>query len=196
MSGSVRRPSLGGRSGGTELLTIATPLERVLPAMLKESQNHRAEMVFKHLGSALGSGGTFVGGGHAVRMSLLALGVNLDKCSIMDGSGLSRSNRVTVRALWESLSAVASRPEFSAYRDMLAEPGEDGTLKRRLPALKNKLAAKTGTLNGVKALSGYVLNRDNKWIPFAVLCNGPEADNKGGSLQDDIVQAIAGASGS
>lgn len=191
IAGSVRRPGASERQGGTEVVRLTTPLARVLPAMLKESQNHRAEMILKHLGAATGRGGSFKGGSEAVAESLSGLGVQLKDCVLMDGSGLSRSNRITARALYDALSIMGKRPDFEAYRDLLAEPGEEGTLRRRLPSLRNRMAGKTGTLNNVKTLSGYVLTKDQRWIAFVVLCNGPEAEGRGGALQDAVVEALA-----
>jgi D-alanyl-D-alanine carboxypeptidase len=57
------------------------------------------------------------------------------------------------------------------------------------------MAGEPGTLNNVKTLSGYVLAKDQRWLAFVVLCNGPEAEGRGGALQDAIVEVLAASGG-
>ncbi len=195
VKGEVRRSKPEERTGGTVLIRYGTPLSRIFPYLLKESQNHRAEMVFKHLGFATGNTGSFAGGGAAVDRALEKIGVPREGLVVADGSGLSRKNRMTARALFGVLSEISKTDAGEAYRESLAEPGESGTLEKRLTALAGRLFAKTGTLNGVSTLSGYVLSAGGRWVAFAALMNGTENRAVMKKLQDEVVEALAAMNG-
>ncbi|HYC78743.1 MAG TPA: D-alanyl-D-alanine carboxypeptidase/D-alanyl-D-alanine-endopeptidase, partial [Planctomycetota bacterium] len=171
VEGRVRRPEPAEAQGGAALLTFRTPISRVLPRLLKSSQNHRAEMLFKHHGFRASGLGTFESGGAATLAALAAAGTPVDGLVLADGSGLSRRNRATAAALQGALALTAARPEGEAFRAMLAEPGQEGTLQKRLIELKGRLFAKTGFLDGAQSLAGYVQGVDGKWTAFAVIMN-------------------------
>jgi serine-type D-Ala-D-Ala carboxypeptidase/endopeptidase (penicillin-binding protein 4) len=192
VDGSVRRAEEGERKGGEVLLRYGTPLARILPAMLKESLNARADMLAKHLGFATGNGGSFAGGALAMKKALEGAGIDASKLVLADGSGLSRKNRVTAMAVQQLLVALHQHASGEGFRESLAEPGEEGTLRRRFGGLEGRLFAKTGTLNGVKTLSGYVLTKSKKWIAFSILMNGAGDVTK---MQDQAVEALAGVDG-
>jgi serine-type D-Ala-D-Ala carboxypeptidase/endopeptidase (penicillin-binding protein 4) len=189
VDGTVRRAAPEERKGGEVLLRYGTPLARILPAMLKESLNARAEMLFKHVGFATGNGGTFTGGATAVKSALAKAGIEASKLVLADGSGLSRKNRVTAGAIEQLLVALHQHPAGPEFRESLAEPGEEGTLRRRFLGLENRVFAKTGTLNGVSSLSGYVLTKGQKWIAFSILMNGTAGDIR--KMQDNAVEMMA-----
>lgn len=193
VKGSVRRAKPEERSGGEILLRYGTPLSRILPAMLKESMNARAEMIAKHVGWAAGLGGSFAGGGAAMSKALQGAGIDTSKLILADGSGLSRKNRVTARALHQILVALAKHPAGDEFRECLAEPGEEGTLRRRFLGIEGRLFAKTGTLNGVSTLSGYVQTKTGKWIAFAILMNGADPNIR--KMQDQAVELLASIDG-
>jgi D-alanyl-D-alanine carboxypeptidase/D-alanyl-D-alanine-endopeptidase (penicillin-binding protein 4) len=189
VTGKVRRATPAERADGEAWVVVRTPLSRVFPRLLKESQNHRADMVFRHLGYKLGGLGSFENGGAVLRSTLHEAGVPTAGVVAADGSGLSRRNRVTARALASALLAVDRRPEGPAFREMLAEPGEDGTLERRLPSLKDRLYAKTGSIDGVSSLSGF-LRRSDAWVIFAVIYNGPPSQGLR-RYSDGFAEALA-----
>jgi D-alanyl-D-alanine carboxypeptidase/D-alanyl-D-alanine-endopeptidase (penicillin-binding protein 4) len=193
VAGAVRRATPEERTGGEVLLRYGTPVSRILPAMLKESLNTRAEMLAKHLGWASGFGGTFGGGASAVRKALAGAGIDDSKLVLADGSGLSRKNRLTAASLHQVLVALHRHPAGPEFRESLAEPGEEGTLRRRFTGLSGRVFAKTGTLNGVSALSGYVLTKSEKWIVFSMLMNGPDENTR--KLQDSTVELLASLDG-
>jgi D-alanyl-D-alanine carboxypeptidase/D-alanyl-D-alanine-endopeptidase (penicillin-binding protein 4) len=193
VSGTVVRASAEERKGGEVLLRYCTPLSLILPAMLKESINARAEMVAKHVGWVTGAGGTFAGAATAAKKALEGAGVDCTQLVLADGSGLSRRNRLTSRALHGVLVALARHPAGAEFRESLAEPGEEGTLRRRFTGLEDRLCAKTGTLNGVSALSGYVLTKSRRWVVFAILMNGYDPNVR--KLQDSAVELLASIDG-
>jgi D-alanyl-D-alanine carboxypeptidase/D-alanyl-D-alanine-endopeptidase (penicillin-binding protein 4) len=193
VAGAVVRAGPEEQKGGEVLIRYVTPLSLILPGMLKESLNARAEMLAKHVGFATGTGGTFAGGAAAAKKALETCGIDTSRLVLADGSGLSRRNRLTAAALHGVLVALNRHPSGEEFRESLAEPGEDGTLKRRLLNLEGRVFAKTGTLNGVSALSGYVQTKSDRWIAFAILMNGNDPNIR--KLQDSTVELLASLDG-
>jgi D-alanyl-D-alanine carboxypeptidase/D-alanyl-D-alanine-endopeptidase (penicillin-binding protein 4) len=91
-----------------------------------------------------------------------------------DGSGLSRADRVSPHQIVRLLAAMAGHPEADVFRASLAAPGEWGTLQHRMTrtAARGQCRAKTGTLIGVSALSGYCFDRAGHTIVFSLIENG------------------------
>ena len=153
-----------------ELAKIQSPpLSVLLLEANQESNNLYAEAILRSLGAqaeTLMSQPTALAGlettsdrGLAVvKAALTELGVDPTSYVLADGSGLSRHNLVSPEALVQTLQVMAQRPEAAVYRASLSVAGVNGTLKNRLqdtPA-QGRLQAKSGTLNGVLALSGYL----------------------------------------
>jgi D-alanyl-D-alanine carboxypeptidase/D-alanyl-D-alanine-endopeptidase (penicillin-binding protein 4) len=169
-AGPARTGSLGPY--GLPLAAVRSPpLGAIVQFMGRESDNFTAEVLLKELGAVVAGRGTTLAGARAVARGLAAAGVPLEGVRIVDGSGLSRQNRLTAAALVGLLEAAWSdpsvrRPFFAA----LPVAGVSGTLSdrmRRLPARGN-VAAKTGTTREASGLAGYVRGR----YAFAVLQNG------------------------
>ena len=189
VGGTVRRAVAEERTGGEIMVVVRTPLSRVFPRILKHSQNHRADMVFRHLAYKTSGQGSYENGGTALLRILKEAGVSIDGLVAADGCGLSRKNRVTAMALAGALRAMDSRPEGLDFRNMLAEPQEEGTLERRLPALKDRMFAKTGSIDGVASLSGF-LQRADGWTVFAIVLNGSPKQGLR-KYADDFAEALA-----
>lgn len=191
--GDVRRPREGEHlKGGRLLARLRTPVSRILPELLEESQNNMAEMLFKHLGMQLVGSGSFDGGAQAVEQVLERHGVPMEGVRVRDGSGLSRENRLTARALAALLGNVWRSDHARLFREALAAGGE-GTLRSRLRRVSEGVTAKTGTLNGVSALSGYVDTPGGDTLVFACLTNSRRRSvARMRDLQDDLVRALAG----
>jgi len=149
----------------------SAPLAKIVRFMDKDSDNFTAELLLKQLGALASDDGSTAAGAAEVTHVLGAAGVPLAGVRIVDGSGLSRLDRLTANALvgilrasWESQDV---RPTLVAA---LPVAGKNGTLEDRLrrgPAY-GVVRAKTGTTNQASALSGYVGGR----YVFAVLQNG------------------------
>jgi serine-type D-Ala-D-Ala carboxypeptidase/endopeptidase (penicillin-binding protein 4) len=135
------------------------------------SDNFYAETLLKLLGARAGTGGSTARGITAAKEILTELGVT---ARMVDGSGLSRVDRVSPHQIVRLLAAMAGRPEAADFRASLAAPGEWGTLQHRMTgtAARGNCRAKTGTLNGVSALSGYCFDLDGHTIVFSLLENG------------------------
>jgi serine-type D-Ala-D-Ala carboxypeptidase/endopeptidase (penicillin-binding protein 4) len=147
------------------------PLWTILRFMDRESDNFTAELLLKQLGAVELQRGTSAAGATVVMQTLTEAGVPTAGVRIVDGSGLSRLDRLTADALGAILRAAwtspAVRPAFVAA---LPVAGVNGTLEDRLrrPPARGNVLAKTGTTREASALSGYVRGR----YAFAVLQNG------------------------
>ena len=170
------------------------PLSKLLVTMLKNSNNYYAEQL---------------------RWTLLALysrekplnvryqcmlqdfcahsGLHLQGIWLVDGSGLSRDNRVTPDAMVRVLTFMTHSPNFDLFYHALPVAGVDGTLKHRMtcgPATCN-VHAKTGTLRGVSALSGYFSDVNGERLVFSIFVNNCTSVAMARQLQDDIVSRLA-----
>src|SRR5690606_16003269 len=133
-------------------------LREILPAMLKPSQNGIAETLLRTLGRELRGEGSGAAGA-AVADSLFRLwGLDPAPMRFADGSGLSRYDLVSPELLVGVLSHMRRSPNWELWYAALPVAGVDGTLADRMrePPLRGNVHAKTGTLSGVRALSGYL----------------------------------------
>lgn len=176
---------------GELLAAVQTTLPTLLLRCNRNSQNLFAEALFKHLGHELtGQAGSWENGAAAIRRFLAeAVGTDAAKVVIDDGSGMSRENRVSPAVLIELLTYMHKQEAADLYRLSLATPGEDGTLKSRFDEfeLAGSLRAKSGYLNRVICLSGYLMRDDGPDAAFAMLLN----DYRGGPYKaKDIMERI------
>jgi len=172
------------------------PLASILSKLNKYSNNFIAEQILKTMGAeATGEPGSWASGIDVLEQFLDELGVPRDQYVLGNGSGLNDVNRVTPAIVTLLLARMNERfdvrPEFIAS---LATAGLSGTIHRRFedtPA-ETRLRAKTGSLTGVSALSGYVLTRDDELLAFSIMMN----DYRGRArpmwqIQDRIGVALA-----
>lgn len=172
----VRDPALRASSDQwTTLAVHETPLVQVLSRANKDSMNLYAEALFKRTGAAFsGQPGSWQNGIAAVTHYLTSLGVHPDQFVLDDGSGLSRNNRVSPDLIVRLLRHQFHGPNRDLFLSTLSVGGMDGTLENRFTntPLKNRVFAKSGFIDGVSSLSGYVQTTDNQWYAFSVLFNG------------------------
>ena len=167
------------RPADVDLTTLAfvesEPLTEILVELLHTSDNNTAEMLVKEIGVVAAGDGTRQAGLDAMRSTLAAWGVPLDGVEFHDGSGLSRSNRTSCAALTALLSEA---PVADELRPLLPVAGRDGTLSPQLlgTEAEGRLRAKTGTLTGVKALTGTQPGADRREVDFSLVLNGPDVD--------------------
>ncbi len=142
------------------------PLSEIVAVINKQSNNLYAEQVFH----TFGWGGASAGGGARVRETLARLGVPVAGLSVRDGSGLSRKDLVTPEALGTLLARMTEHPESEAFLASLPAGGEERTtLHFRLKDIP--VTAKTGSLEYVRALSGYATTPDGRTLAFVLLAN-------------------------
>jgi D-alanyl-D-alanine carboxypeptidase/D-alanyl-D-alanine-endopeptidase (penicillin-binding protein 4) len=190
------------------LTTISAPVEghRVLAARIsvpvaqdimitnKTSQNLHAELLLRLLGKVEGSEGSFEEGARVVRQFMTDAGVDDRDFFLYDGSGMSPDDRVAPRAFTRLLTYAARQPWGQAWRNTLPIAGVDGTLQGRFKnsPLQGKMWAKTGTLNEVNALSGYLAAASGRTLAFSILVNGRRPGSSAeAQAVDRIAEAIA-----
>jgi PBP4 family serine-type D-alanyl-D-alanine carboxypeptidase len=167
-------PAATGRAGAYGLpvaAVVSPPLATIVRFMDRESDNFTAEMLLKELGAVVDGEGTSAAGARVVMRELAAAAVPLGGVRIVDGSGLSRLDRLTVAALVGILEAAWADPTIRRpFLDALPVAGISGTLEDRMrrPPARGQVAAKTGTTREASGLSGFVRGR----YAFAILQNG------------------------
>jgi len=151
------------------------PLAELVKETNQESNNVYAEVLLRLLGKIMPvtQNNQDEIGLNAVKAALTQLGVNSDGYILADGSGLSRHNLVSPEALVQTLRLMANSPLASIYRASLPVAGASGTLRNRFnnTAAQGIVQAKTGTLTGVSALSGYVEVPNYELLAFSIIVN-------------------------
>jgi D-alanyl-D-alanine carboxypeptidase/D-alanyl-D-alanine-endopeptidase (penicillin-binding protein 4) len=186
--GAVARDA---RAGAVPIATIySEPLSEILQFMDHWSDNFTAEMVLKAIGyRALGLGTTSAGAA-VTKRDLAADGIPVAGVNIVDGSGLSRDDRVTARELTALLVRIWNNPRMRpVVWSSLAIPGEKGTLEHRLLDTPGHtlVRAKTGTTDIASALSGYVGTK----YAFVAIENGEPVDYWAAhSAEDGVAKAL------
>lgn len=146
-------------------------LASIIRFMDRESDNFTAELLLKQLGAVELDRGTSAAGASVVMQRLAEAGVPMTGVRIVDGSGLSRLDRLTANSVAAVLKVAWSDPTIKpAFVAALPVAGVNGTLQDRLrqPPTRGRVLAKTGTTSDASALSGYVTTR----FVFTVLQNG------------------------
>ncbi len=159
----------------------------------KRSQNYYAESLLKLVGARRCGEGSWSEGVRAVGEFLVGLGVPAGAFHMVDGSGLSRQNRFTPRATTQLLRHMYYHQWGAEFVQSLPGSGdEDGSLHGRmtLPPYRGNVFAKTGTIDGVSALSGYARAVSGKTYAFSVLLNRTRSTGEARQAQDRIVMAL------
>ena len=173
ISGGGRAMTGTADESAVPLATIESlPLTLVLRFMDHESDNFTAEMLLKQLGAGGGLQGTTAAGAQVVLQLLAQQQIPLAGVRIVDGSGLSRLDRLTTEAVVAMLrSSWLDTDLRELLMAALPVAGRSGTLESRMrgSVASGRVRAKTGTLNEASALSGYVRRR----FAFSVIQNGP-----------------------
>lgn len=156
---------------------ITTPIHEVLTRCNTDSENLYAEALMKRMGHAVTKEpGSWENGASVLRM-LLSQRIGPKAAAdtaIADGSGLSDQNRITPETMTRWLVVVAETKGGSDFVSSLAQPGKPGTLHHRFKGttLKNELRGKSGFINGVRCLSGYLTHpQTGRRVTFSILVN-------------------------
>lgn len=169
----------------------SAPVSALLTDTLLRSDNMAAEELLKEVGHATGAPGSTAGGLAATRAALAPLCVALAGTDD-DGSGLSPADGRSPREWRELLQAARAQPWWPLLRDALPLAGRSGTLSSRFrrTAAEGNVRAKTGTIPGGIALSGYGTTAAGRGFVFSVLVNGARAPAAERPL-DALIAAIA-----
>ncbi len=150
------------------------PFKDWLYPILSPSQNWFAEMTLKQLGKRWGNGGSWAEGRNVERRFLIdSVGIDSTEFSLQDGSGLAANNFVAPRAFTALLAYARKHANFAAINAGLPQSGKPGTLRDRFvgTAAATAVHAKTGSISGVNALSGYLEKADGRVLIFSVIAN-------------------------
>jgi len=186
-------------TGGTPIQTVAsieTNLMDLLKQMNKRSDNYLAESMFRKLSTIATVAATTPDerARKLMKSWLEVCNVDGSQCVFIDGSGLSKSNRTTANSVIDLLAAIRKQGLFEHFTPTLSVAGFDGTLRNRMKGTLAQYNAhgKTGTLNGVTALAGYVTTKDGQLAAYFITMqkfrNGPWTHKK---TQDAIVSTLA-----
>jgi D-alanyl-D-alanine carboxypeptidase/D-alanyl-D-alanine-endopeptidase (penicillin-binding protein 4) len=171
------------------------PLAEVLRGVLKSSDNALARLIYLQLGAQAAAPGepTLAAADRAVHAWFAAHGLDDHGLVLDNGSGLSRSERVSPAQLAGLLRASQAGGQAPELLAALPVAGVDGTMSRRL---KESVAAgrarlKTGTLRDAVSLAGFVPDASGRLWVFVAVVNHPEAAAKGRPVLDALVDWVA-----
>lgn len=155
------------------LVTYHSPsLLDIVKVVNKKSMNLYAEILLRVLGAQIHGEGTDEGGLRVVRQYLGEAGVDPSWHSLSDGSGLSRFNLLSPRAETALLRHVRQQDYYNQFVETLAVSGVDGTMRGRSRGDGfSRIFAKTGTLNNVSSLGGYIQTVSGRTLAFTIIAN-------------------------
>lgn len=179
-----------------ELVNCGITLRDLLKEINKHSDNFLAECLFKTIGAETSKkqGNAFFST-QAILSFIKDNGIYSDGSSIVDGSGISRYDQITVGALTGVLEKMYfDLAHFDDFYNSLSIAGVDGTLRNRMigTSADNNFRGKTGTLNGVTSLSGYLKTAGGEDLIVSMIF---EFDDRGARfhrrIEDDIITLLA-----
>ena len=178
IGGTLKRQTLPTPAGTVLAQTQSLPLHDLLKIMLKKSDNMIADTVFRTIGhERFGVPGTWRAGADAVRQILRQkAGVDLGNSIVVDGSGLSRHNLLAPATMMQALQYIAQHDNELDFISMLPLAGYDGTLRYRgglhEAGVDGKVSAKTGALQGVYNLAGFITTASGQKMAFVQYLSG------------------------
>ncbi|MEO6023657.1 MAG: D-alanyl-D-alanine carboxypeptidase/D-alanyl-D-alanine-endopeptidase [Burkholderiales bacterium] len=187
--GNVREGTI--KEGERPLLSWESrSLPEAVRDMNKWSNNVMARALLLTIGAErLGSPGTPAKGAQAISTWLSTKGLEMPELVLENGAGLSRKERISPKSLGDLLVSASNSPIMPELMASLPIAGVDGTMKKRLKnnEMTGRAHIKTGTLEGVKAIAGYVLARSGKRLAVVCLINHANAAS-GDVAQDALLQ--------
>ena len=189
-----------GASSLTLLGTTFSPtLDRIVFETNHASNNLYAETLLRSIGKELRKSACYDSSYVALNDVLAQLSVDCSKgAKIQDGSGLSRQNYVSADFFCRFLDAMMSSPAYETYLHSLPYPGGNGTLQYNMKgqpeALRKRIKVKSGSMNGVRCYSGYVLpsGDQGETLVFSIMTNNCTAPTwKVRPLLDKVMVTIA-----
>lgn len=173
---------------------LSRPLGETIRGMNKYSNNLMSRLLFLTLGAeAHGAPGTLDKGRRAVTEWLEGTGISMPELFVENGAGLSRMARISAEHMGELLRFAYMTPVMPEFMSSLSILGVDGTLRKRFPKspLSGRVHAKTGSLNFVSALGGYVLDRRSRRLVVVLFLNGRSvASWKGRQVQNALMKWV------
>jgi D-alanyl-D-alanine carboxypeptidase/D-alanyl-D-alanine-endopeptidase (penicillin-binding protein 4) len=176
VDGEVRAGERPDGAGEVLVRHASQPLSYIVQAMNKWSNNFMAEQLLRVLGRGDNTPSTWERARDAVRGFLKTAGIDPANLVLKNGSGLYDGNEISPRQFVHLLTYMLDHSASPEFVSSLAVAGRDGTLADRMegPSTRGRVRAKTGTLNGVSALSGYVETASGRQLAFSIILNETE----------------------
>lgn len=183
-----------------ELGSSSSPvLRRIIFETNHASNNLYAETLFRHIGKDMTGSACYDSSCVAIYSAIKEMSVNTSGIQIRDGSGLSRQNYISTSFICRFLGAMMDSPYFTEYVESLPSPGGNGSLKSNMADyeedIKSRIKVKSGSMNGVRCYSGYILPSDgdkNETIIFSIMVNNCIASTwRLRSLLDQLMAELA-----
>jgi serine-type D-Ala-D-Ala carboxypeptidase/endopeptidase (penicillin-binding protein 4) len=207
---SVRNPHVSVIRGASPLTTESrvdpgartlvehrsVPLPRLIAPVLQTSQNWFAEQLLKTIAREVGGEGSWTHGLELERRFLIdVVGIDSTAFRLRDASGLSAGSLITPDALLQLLRHMQQQPRLLPALDAMPVAGATtGSLRRRLEDLNGRVAAKTGSISNVDALSGFLTTAGGRRVVFSIIVNGSGRPSSAmRPLLDDVVRALSAA---
>jgi len=186
------------KSADPLVLSVSPTLETMVKWTLLWSDNVLAERLARLAAVTSGEAFNEKGVERTFHTVLTGFGIDPDKIEVSDGSGLSKQNRVTAKAIADLLIKIRNEPKYASIYDGLPIGGVSGTLQNRFlttaPQAVGLVHAKTGTLSGTVSLAGYVDSEDRQYIFVAIADKIPRrysASERARDTLDRILGKIA-----
>ncbi len=174
------------------LRTYSRTLAEILPTIIKNSNNVMARQLLLTIGAKKGGQGTPRAGANAIGQWLASRGLHFPELRIENGSGLSRTARISAAHVGDLLVDAYRSPFRNVFMRSLAVAGVDGTMKGRLRGtqVRGKGFFKTGTLRDVRSIAGYVKAANGKTYVMAILQNDPRARKRSLRAHDKLIEWV------
>jgi serine-type D-Ala-D-Ala carboxypeptidase/endopeptidase (penicillin-binding protein 4) len=188
------RLSVEPRAWHERVAAVPSPfVAQILGTVLANSHNLYAEVLFKDVSAGGAAPASYAASLDLEREFLVQeVGIDAGELRFVDGCGLSPDDLVTPAAIVKLLRWMNAPWRRGLFTPDLASPNEEGTLHHRLADIGSRLHGKTGTINGVNALSGFVAGAKGRVRYFSIILNHHTADSGDATrIIDDIVREIA-----
>jgi len=174
------------------LRTYSRTLAEILPTIIKDSNNVMARQLLLTIGAKRGGYGTPRAGANAIGQWLRSRGLNFPELRIENGSGLSRTARISAAHVGDLLVDAYRSPYRDVFMKSLAVAGVDGTMRGRLKRtqVRGRGFFKTGTLRDVRSIAGYVKAANGKTYVMAILHNDPRAKRRALHAHDKLIEWV------
>jgi serine-type D-Ala-D-Ala carboxypeptidase/endopeptidase (penicillin-binding protein 4) len=167
----------------------APPMHEIIKTVNKVSQNLFAELLLRVVGKEYAGKGSADAGEQVAKELFSGMGINPEEIFMADGSGLTRVDMVSPQSVITLLRTMRQHTYGNYYYDSLPIAGVDGTISKRMQgtAAEDNVHAKTGYINRVRALSGYVTTRDGEELVFSMIVNNYTVPTSLCNAKQDLV---------
>lgn len=179
-------------SGQPFYMEPSKPLHEIIASINKYSNNVMARQLLLTIGQiVIGAPGSNASGVQAIEQWLHDVGIIAPELVLENGAGLSRTTQISASTLVKLLEHAWSGPLQPEFLASFPIAGKDGTMRKRLKGkiVPGSIRIKTGMLNGVRSMAGYVHSRNQKHYAVVSLQNYPGIQNTTGTtIQDELLK--------